>query len=535
MRCRFRRTLPGKIDLQRSHKMRLRLFLLPFLLTFSAAASDSGVEFSGDHRAVFSVPAVRSHDEYSGNIKSPRLENDFSLLAENSTVTLYAGLRVTSQLYPKTEDETVSFSPLENTLSLEGDMFQTSLGFQYYSWGSADKLNPTDLLNPRDYTTGPDAEKMSLFSASLKLYPTDRLSFVGVYAPYDQPDRFPVQPEKKISPALFSRSYIESISLSQSGLVTESKQIAGEKRVTVSDPTFTPSSFLAGGRLRYMGSFFDLAASYVYDLDQYYTPEIEVTPYALIDENTSVDPLLPPEQLSVLPSQAYGLKEITLTRRRIHRIGMDAKAVVDRYGFWGEACLSLTDQKDGENKYASLGHQLDWTAGFDFSYGSFDQHYVNLQQIGRYIFDYDDDFSASYPDGQPSASDLANRQAMEDYYYRLLTNRLAYATEGLLVGGAVKAEWSFLDGNVKPSLEGVYVYPFSYDDAQGKRYGDLIGKAQVTWRAADAAQISFGTQGYYSILKPKGMDEICNETENRVGMYFPDSRVFLEGTFSWIR
>lgn len=515
--------------------MQSRKFLLPFLLTFSAAMAGSDVEFSGDHKALFSVPAVRSHDEFSGNIKSPRLENDFSLLAENSKVTLRAGVRITSQLYPSTDDETVSFTPLENSLSLEGNMFRSTLGFQYYSWGSADKLNPTDLLNPRDYTKGPDAEKTPLFSASLKVYPTDRLSFVGVYAPYDQPDRFPVQPEEKISPALFSRSHLKSISLTQSGLMTESEQVTADKLVEVSNPAFTPSSFLAGGRLHYMGSFFDLAASYLYDMDQYYTPEISIAGYSMIDENTSVDPLLSPEQLSALPSRAYGLEEITLTRRRIHRIGLDLKTVVDRYGFWGEACFSLIDKSRKSSVYASRGHQIDWTAGFDFSYGSFDQHYVNIQQIGRYIFDYDDDFGASYPDGQPSASDLANRQAMEDYYYRLLTNRLAYATEGLLVGGAVKAEWSILDGTFKPSLEGVYVYPFRYDDARGKRYGDLIGKVQVTWKAADAAQVSFGTQGYYSILKSKEKDEICNEAENRVGMYFPDSRVFLEGTFSWIR
>ena len=124
---------------------------------------------------------------------------------------------------------------------------------------------------------------------------------------------------------------------------------------------------------------------------------------------------------------------------------------------------------------------------------------------------------------------------MLDFYYRLLTNRLAYATEGLLTGAALRSEWSFLDGNLKPALQCVYVYPFNYDNSLGKRYGDIFGTAEINWKVTDAVLLQFGTQGYYSIFKEKNSDKITNLDENKIGLYFPNSRVYIQGTFNWRR
>ena len=95
-----------------------------------------------------------------------------------------------------------------------------------------------------------------------------------------------------------------------------------------------------------MSGAFDIAASYIYDIDQYYTPEIQVEKYQILNKDTKVNPPLTAEQLKgSFPSSVYGIKNITLKRNRIHRIGLDAKTVIDRFGIWGEACLSVTERK----------------------------------------------------------------------------------------------------------------------------------------------------------------------------------------------
>lgn len=510
------------------------LYLLITTATAIVWAGDK-IELSGEHRAYLSFPATQSHNDFSGNIKAPRLENDLFLSAEHSNVTLHAGIRITNQLTQSNKEQSVSFRPLENSLSLNTGKLQTTLGFQNFFWGSADKLNPVDNINPRDYTTGLDAEKLPVFSLSFKAYPTDRISIEAAYAPFDQPDVFPLDVVDNIPGTLFSRSRLKSVSFVQSGIVTQIEQTVGVKNVIVNDPSFDPSSFLSGVRFKLMSGSFDIAASYIYDIDQYYTPDIQVEPYSLIDENTINNSLLTQQQLAAaMPTTIYGIKSISLNRDRIHRIGLDAKTVIDRFGIWGEACFSITEKKD-DRPYESRGHQLDWTVGCDFSYGPSYQHYLNIQQIGRYILDFDSDFSKRYPDGKPASSDLFNQKAMQDFYYRLLTNRLAYATEGLLAGLAVRSEWSFLDGNLKPILECLYLYPFQYDNASGKRYGDLYGTARIDWKATDAVLLSIGTQGFYSIFKEKGSDEISNLDESKIGLYFPNSRVFIKGTFNWSR
>lgn len=513
------------------NKIKIVLFSVSALVATPWA--DDKIEFSGEHRAYFSVPATKSHDDFSGNIKVPRLENDLQLSADHSLVSLHAGLRVTSRLIQSGNEQTIAFRPLDSYLSLGLDKIETNLGFQTFSWGSADKFNPEDNLNPRDYTLGPDAEKLPLFAASVKAYPIDRLSVEAVYAPFDQEDLFPFNISDYIPDMVFSRSHIQSISITQKGLSVVQDVVSGKRDITFNHPAFDLSSSLAGARLKFMGGSLDVGASYLYDLDSYFTPVIKLEEYSLIDGSTTISPPLTIEQVAATgKSQAFGLKSLTLNRQRIHRIGMDAKIVVDRFGIWGEACLSIRE-KNTDYTYESRGDQFNWTLGLDFQYGSSDEHYMNIQQIGRYINDYYSDFSSRYPGMLPTAADISDEKSMQEYYYRMFTNRFGFESEGLFAGIAIRNELSFLDGNLKPVVEGVYIYPFHYDEGLGKRYGDITGNVRIDWKVVDAAVISCGAEGYYSIFKKHGSETISNVDENRIGFYFPDSRIFVNGTFNW--
>jgi len=497
-------------------------------------AQDEDITFSGEHRAGLSIPAAKQHFDFEGELKSPRMETDLELEAARSNVSLHAGIRVKSLLVrSESQSERFSWYPLENSLTIETGRLSTTLGCQYFSWGSADRLNPTDNINPRDYNTGPDAEKLSIFAASAQIYFTDRLSLPALYVPFEEPDRFPVRVADKLPQSLFSRVRLASLAFGQNGLVIAHEPVARASDVRIDDPEIDPSSFIAGARMKLNGPLFDLSASYLYDMDPYYTPRIALASYSPLDAATQISHNVPAAALAALPTDLRGLESITLRRGRIHRIGLDAKTVMDRFGLWLEGCYSLTDDFDNSD-WRVRNHSLDWTLGLDFTWGPADEHYINLQQIGRYVIDYDDTFEDDYPDGTPSMTHLASRAAMEEYYYRLLSNRLAYVTEGLLCGAALRSEWSFFDGNLKPSLEVVYLRPFRYDESGGKRIGDVIGTAELSWKPLDAVGIDLGVSGYYSAVKSDD-DDISNLYDSKIGLFYPHSRVFLNTVFTWTR
>ncbi len=463
-------------------------------LLFSVYSFREEFEFSGDHNLHMSIPLI-SDNQFSGNVKVPRLESDLTFTGRRGNYTLKTGLSIQTSLIENSQlGEMTEILPLENSLSLSGNRINTTLGFQYFAWGSADKINPTDKLNPRDYTTGPDADKIPVFAASLTYYPTDRLSIQGVYVPFRQPDRYPVDHRDEIPEALFLH----------------------DKNITIEEPSFDPSSYTAGGRMRLMSGVFDIGLSYLYDIDEHFSPVVAL--------NTDL----------VDGFQIFALDTLTLVKERIHRFGFDTRAVVGRFGFWGEAAYSLTGNTDNSS-VALRNNHVDWTVGMDFFYGQTEEHYINIQQIGRVVVDYDDSFYEDYPTGEPGFFDYFNPDAMEQYYYRLLTNRLGYQTEGVLIGGAIRGEWSFVNSRVTPSVEALYLYPFMYETNGGKRYGDLLGTAQIEFVPTDAVSIRLGGQGFYSMIKNDDTGKIQNDSENRIGFYFPDSHIFLNVAFSWIR
>lgn len=74
----------------------------------------------------------------------------------------------------------------EGFLKFESEVFDVTAGKLIYAWGTADGYNPTDNLNPRDYTDLLDNEKIGVFSAMGNYYLRDfdlQFVFVPVFTP----------------------------------------------------------------------------------------------------------------------------------------------------------------------------------------------------------------------------------------------------------------------------------------------------------------------------------------------------------------
>lgn len=88
----------------------------------------------------------------------------------------------------------------EGYLQLRASELELRAGKIVYAWGSADGFNPTDNLNPRDYTDPLRAEKMGAVSTHLGWQRGD-LGVDLVILPAFQPSRLP-SPESRFTPDL---------------------------------------------------------------------------------------------------------------------------------------------------------------------------------------------------------------------------------------------------------------------------------------------------------------------------------------------
>jgi len=88
----------------------------------------------------------------------------------------------------------------EAVLGLRGGPFETTLGKQFFAWGTADIFNPTDNLNAYDYLDVIDNEKLVLWAAALRLT-TGPTTATFVVVPAFVPSRLPL-PRSRWTPTL---------------------------------------------------------------------------------------------------------------------------------------------------------------------------------------------------------------------------------------------------------------------------------------------------------------------------------------------
>jgi hypothetical protein len=237
--------------------------LLPLgVLAFGQDAAPEGaspksfsLKLDGDHQFIYRLPAgSESWDTgYAGEMKTPRFRNELGLEVREGELVLVSHWQIDSFL-DLAANPADQWSPstrvrnLENYLAWNPEAFRLAFGYQIYTWGAADGRNPTDNLNPRDYTTleGNKDHKIPILSASANWYPSEQISVETVFVP---------QPVNSISP-LDYRAQLTSYGFN----------------TTYAPASNKPGDFIAGGKLNYRSPAADFSMSYLYDWDQMYTP-----------------------------------------------------------------------------------------------------------------------------------------------------------------------------------------------------------------------------------------------------------------------
>ena len=472
----------------------------------AAESPDTGMPFklslSGSHEAGFHVPVMPTASNYDTEIKAPALHNDFGVEVQDRNVKLVSHWEfdlLQRQSDAENNDQRGTWNtlsrirPLENYISWSPDSFKFAVGYQIYAWGVADKRNPTDNLNPRDYTTGINADKIPVLSADAIWYPSDSLAIEGVYIPFEQSDRWPAD----------YKDAITGSSLSALG--------ATDKAVSYGSLSYSSRSAIPGAKVSYRSKAADLSVSYVYDIDQYYTPDITTVFY---------------------PGTGYVVKSIELERKRIHRFGADAKTTLGKFGLWLEAAYSRTENA-GSDDYSVRKSKLDYTAGLDTNFGPNDSYYVNFQLVGSWIPGYDSDYGSDYSYATGfNPTKLGDRAYMLEFYQRSTVNGLGFDNQGYLQGATMNLKFDLMNSLLTPQVTAAYMVPFNYDDSRTKRLGSLALNPELDIMPIDSFHIKLGADLFYAWIKEDGTVRLDDE-HDMIGIYTPSNNVYIKVSYKW--
>ncbi len=460
------------------------LAVIPFFLAYGQDSdSDSegslpplDLKLSGLHEFDYRIPLYGDSFNYEGEMKKPRVRNELGLEVKEGDIKIVSRWQLDSAVDPDMAgldqwSGSTRARNLENYIAWNPEQFKVGLGYQIYAWGVADGRNPTDNLNPRDYATleGEKPLKIPVLSASLNWYPTEEISMEAVFVPQPQNSIFPLDYQDMLAGYGFSN-------------------------VQYRDLSNTPSNSIVGGKLNYRSSAADLSVSYLYDYDAFYTPIVS------LDTSNNVT-------------------GIDLTRKRIHRFGADGKATIDRFGIWAEGCYSMTGNHDTSD-YSERLSRIDYTIGFDFSYGPQDDYYFNLQYTGAFIPGFD----------SSSNTDLGDMQV---HYERMLVGLVGSETERVTQGITWNAKWNLASGAIVPKLTGAFTVPLFYDDSSKTRYGNLLLKPEIDFMPVDSFHIRTGVILAYAWVKKPGKGVGLETLVDPVGIYTPSNSFFVSVSYQW--
>ena len=448
----------------------------------------------GEHSFVYRYPVINDHSDYYGYIKAPRFNNDlgielkYKFLELNTHWEIDAIVRDTGNI-----EDVLAVKPLENSIVLHPWRFNIGLGYQYYTWGTADKLNPTDNLNPFDYRVGADKEKNSVLSAFAEFFPVKFLSMQVVYIPFLAKDNFPID-------------YID-----------EFKEELQIDNVEEKLPDYDPSTFTLGGKVNFYFQYIDFSFSYIYGIDRFYTPYIELSQKGPI----------------------YMIESVELRKGRIHYFGADFKTTVGRFGIWGELCYAMSEDY-GMTRYDIKNHKLSWVAGFDFNYGPNQDFHFLFQTFGDASPFFDTNLDKEYDDSILGGKELPYEQGededyYEEYYYRSMVNELGGITEGLDIGFSVSLRFPFTITHFKfePSIAASYIIPFLYDTGKKTRYGNFGIMPQFKFSPIDSLDFLVGADLYFAWEKEDGENSVQIAQNDKLGIYHYDSNIYFEVVYKW--
>lgn len=183
-----------------------------------------------------------------------------------------------------------------------------TIGRQRIAWGTADKMNPTDNLNPYDFEDVLDFGRHRGSDAlNLKYWFGSSTSLQVVYIPFFRPDNLPV--------GLFANIFTMPFTL-PAGITVRSFS----DRIQMPEYSFRQSSTY-GIKLKGLIGGFNVSASYVWGWDG--LPDVTFNKFIPVDTTGSID------------------IQSTLTFHRHHIFGADLAGNIGGIGVWAEAALFL--------------------------------------------------------------------------------------------------------------------------------------------------------------------------------------------------
>ncbi len=492
----------------------------------------------GESAFNFYIPTVPENINFEGSIRRIGYDNDLGI----SWNYYYDNINLVSvvtnwniALTLSNEDfgpQNIAVTPLENYIGFNLWKFNIKAGYQFYEWGTADRLNPSDTLNPRDFTMGPEADKLSLLSLYTSFQPLDIIKLEAVYVPFVQNDLFPVNFADKIPQSLF-------YGMTDDGGIPPMPFIQTHpSNVIVNKFEFDLTKPVAAGRIIFRVPNVDFSFSYIYEFDRYYTPDISLTKDNF---NTPFG-----------PAAYYRISKIELNRNRIHRVSADVKGVINDFSLWAEFSYAISTDYS-MNSYKIRNHTFSYITGFDWRFGPDNEFYLNLQYMGEFNPFYDSEFYNDYTDGLPDTTETADRTYMEKYYYRAITDRLALTDAGLIQGLSLFVELPFTAGSIRitPSLTAAYTVPLLYNYQHEERYGSLYVNTEISIEPIDSLSIVVGGNLFFSWIKYKEADQYYKWIENdgsdsddylntvifnksdRTGLFYNDTGVYIAISYKW--
>ncbi|MBN2442872.1 MAG: DUF1302 family protein [Spirochaetales bacterium] len=388
--------------------------------------------------------------------------------------------------------------PGEVYLSLYLNKLDITIGHQVISWGTADGLNPTNNINPKDlsdltHIAASDTKDliMPVNAVRFNFYPADFLNFEGVFIPLFTP---PGMPD-------FS-SYLPP---ELSGL---------SDNINFCYPDSAPASFESGMKANFTLPGIDFSLSYLYAWDD--IPDIKVN-------------IL---QQDIGGGMMFGTPaSLEFTFNRVHIIGADFAWPLFDIDFRGEAAYFITEDTTGDDVFIKNPY-LYYVLGAGYTF--FDDLNINLQFSQKIITNYK---KISDYDYNIDPMNPASWNQDDSYYEEAYTTQffpLASYQKGALMSTIMLIiRQNFLDDLLETSFIGMYNFPEDYNDADpDRKLGDFMLKPALKYKFTDAFDIELGANLFFS-MKEDTNDDLIRDSYTTFGMIDDKDSFFLKLKYSY--
>ncbi len=267
---------------------------------------------------------------------------------DNSNISSVADLSNSSSEYPYDFFIWEAYGDIYELFNIEG--LDLRLGKQMISWGTADKITPTNILNPNDFTDVLNiSDTIPVFALKLDYTFLDNYSISYIW----QPKAAKVLLPRSLDSSLFDFSVpIEGMNITKTSIIGIENQ-ANALRNSVNAVKLKGNNFNIDWSLSYYHGYEDIML---------------------------------PNTVDVNPVGGTNITEdIILASPRIHMVGFDVAGELASIGYWAEFGLFIPEDFDikinlpGTTKTETILDEpyLKYTLGLDYTFST--STYINLQ------------------------------------------------------------------------------------------------------------------------------------------------------------